>query len=248
MIPIDLEQETSQIAVIDIPTTGSARELRAIGAPLCCPPAMSCEVRAAGRGEPRSDSEMMLGHQPACNRKAHAARQLCCAGGGPRAPRAIDARLQVSERGSPPHNQLGKADLGLRRPLAPPVTAKVWSLTPGRVKVTPLQQLRSQTAVMVGNSTTSQNQKMFFPISISAAVRCCPPGRPPGQAPRGDQKGEWPWWPCRSFPACMNRTDVLLLVGAVYYQLGNHQQCIAFNDRWGRPPSTAGPTFTLGPG
>mmetsp|Transcript_2181 Transcript_2181/g.6511 ORF Transcript_2181/g.6511 Transcript_2181/m.6511 type:complete len:1397 (+) Transcript_2181:421-4611(+) len=33
------------------------------------------------------------------------------------------------------------------------------------------------------------------------------------------------------FPTCMNRTDVLLLVGAVYYQLGNYQQCIAFNDR-----------------
>ena len=28
-----------------------------------------------------------------------------------------------------------------------------------------------------------------------------------------------------------NRTDVLLLVGAIYYQLGNYEQCIAFNDR-----------------
>ena len=29
----------------------------------------------------------------------------------------------------------------------------------------------------------------------------------------------------------MARTDVLLLVGAVYYQLANYEQCIAFNDR-----------------
>lgn len=28
-----------------------------------------------------------------------------------------------------------------------------------------------------------------------------------------------------------NKTDVLLLIGAIYYQLGNYQQCIAFNDR-----------------
>lgn len=29
----------------------------------------------------------------------------------------------------------------------------------------------------------------------------------------------------------MNRTDVLLLIGAIYYQLSNYEQCIAFNDR-----------------
>ena len=28
-----------------------------------------------------------------------------------------------------------------------------------------------------------------------------------------------------------NRTDMLLLIGAIYYQLGNYRQCIAFNDR-----------------
>ncbi len=28
-----------------------------------------------------------------------------------------------------------------------------------------------------------------------------------------------------------NKTDVLLLIGAIYYQLGNYEQCIAFNDR-----------------
>ncbi|KAK9815277.1 hypothetical protein WJX72_000982 [[Myrmecia] bisecta] len=28
-----------------------------------------------------------------------------------------------------------------------------------------------------------------------------------------------------------HRTDVLLLIGAIYYQLGNYEQCIAFNDR-----------------
>ena len=28
-----------------------------------------------------------------------------------------------------------------------------------------------------------------------------------------------------------NRTDILLLIGAIYYQLGNYKQCIAFNDR-----------------
>ena len=33
------------------------------------------------------------------------------------------------------------------------------------------------------------------------------------------------------FPSCTNRTDVLLLIGAVYYQLGSYEQCIAFNDR-----------------
>lgn len=29
----------------------------------------------------------------------------------------------------------------------------------------------------------------------------------------------------------VNRTDILLLIGAIYYQLGNYKQCIAFNDR-----------------
>ncbi len=33
------------------------------------------------------------------------------------------------------------------------------------------------------------------------------------------------------FPSCTNRTDVLLLIGAIYYQLGSYEQCIAFNDR-----------------
>ncbi|KAL3130806.1 hypothetical protein ABBQ38_000142 [Trebouxia sp. C0009 RCD-2024] len=28
-----------------------------------------------------------------------------------------------------------------------------------------------------------------------------------------------------------NKTDVLLLIGAIYYQMGNYEQCIAFNDR-----------------
>lgn len=28
-----------------------------------------------------------------------------------------------------------------------------------------------------------------------------------------------------------NKTDVLLLIGAIYYQLGNYEQCIKFNDR-----------------
>lgn len=45
-------------------------------------------------------------------------------------------------------------------------------------------------------------------------------------------------WP-QILPACIlqvyvvnpNKTDVLLLIGAIYYQLGNYEQCIAFNDR-----------------
>ena len=33
------------------------------------------------------------------------------------------------------------------------------------------------------------------------------------------------------YPTHANRTDLLLLIGAIYYQLGNYEQCIAFNDR-----------------
>lgn len=33
------------------------------------------------------------------------------------------------------------------------------------------------------------------------------------------------------YAANAQRTDLLLLVGAIYYQLGNYEQCIAFNDR-----------------
>ena len=33
------------------------------------------------------------------------------------------------------------------------------------------------------------------------------------------------------YPTNPNRTDLLLLIGAIYYQLGNYQECIAFNDR-----------------
>lgn len=35
----------------------------------------------------------------------------------------------------------------------------------------------------------------------------------------------------QAYAANPNRTDVLLLIGAVYYQLQNYEQCIAFNDR-----------------
>lgn len=35
----------------------------------------------------------------------------------------------------------------------------------------------------------------------------------------------------KAFKANPNRTDVLLLIGAIYYQLKNYEQCIAFNDR-----------------
>ena len=37
--------------------------------------------------------------------------------------------------------------------------------------------------------------------------------------------------PVQIFPSCTSRTDVLLLIGAIYYQLGSYEQCIAFNDR-----------------
>ena len=33
------------------------------------------------------------------------------------------------------------------------------------------------------------------------------------------------------YPQNAHRTDLLLLIGAIYYQLGNYEQCIAFNDR-----------------
>ncbi len=33
------------------------------------------------------------------------------------------------------------------------------------------------------------------------------------------------------YPQNAHRTDLLLLIGAVYYQLGQYEQCIAFNDR-----------------
>lgn len=33
------------------------------------------------------------------------------------------------------------------------------------------------------------------------------------------------------YPVAPNRTDLLLLIGAIYYQLGNYSQCISFNDR-----------------
>lgn len=35
----------------------------------------------------------------------------------------------------------------------------------------------------------------------------------------------------QAYSANPNRTDILLLIGAVYYQLKNYEQCIAFNDR-----------------
>ena len=37
--------------------------------------------------------------------------------------------------------------------------------------------------------------------------------------------------PQQIYPTNPNRTDLLLLIGAIYYQLGNYQECIAFNDR-----------------
>ena len=33
------------------------------------------------------------------------------------------------------------------------------------------------------------------------------------------------------YPTNSRRTDLLLLVGAIYYQMGNYEQCISFNDR-----------------
>lgn len=33
------------------------------------------------------------------------------------------------------------------------------------------------------------------------------------------------------YPQHANRTNLLLLIGAIYYQLGNYEQCITFNDR-----------------
>lgn len=33
------------------------------------------------------------------------------------------------------------------------------------------------------------------------------------------------------YPQNAHRTDLLLLIGAIYYQLGQYEQCIAFNDR-----------------
>ena len=38
-------------------------------------------------------------------------------------------------------------------------------------------------------------------------------------------------WPQVYVGQNVNRTDILLLIGAIYYQLGNYKQCIAFNDR-----------------
>lgn len=43
-------------------------------------------------------------------------------------------------------------------------------------------------------------------------------------------------WSClqfavQAYAANPNRTDVLLLIGAIYYQKKNYEQCIAFNDR-----------------
>ena len=35
----------------------------------------------------------------------------------------------------------------------------------------------------------------------------------------------------QAYAANPNRTDVLLLIGAIYYQKKNYEQCIAFNDR-----------------
>ena len=40
----------------------------------------------------------------------------------------------------------------------------------------------------------------------------------------------WPM-PVQIYAANSTRTDLLLLIGAIYYQLGNYEQCIAFNDR-----------------
>ena len=39
------------------------------------------------------------------------------------------------------------------------------------------------------------------------------------------------WLLVQIYPTHSNRTDLLLLIGAIYYQLGNYEQCIAFNDR-----------------
>lgn len=108
-------------------------------------------------------------------------------------------------------------------------------------KVIPPRQTRSQTARTVIGTAPVLKPETVLPSHISPAIRCCPPGRPPGQAPHGGQRGG-AVVAVQIFPACMNRTDVLLLVGAVYYQLGNHQQCIAFNDRWGARPFTADPS------
>ena len=33
------------------------------------------------------------------------------------------------------------------------------------------------------------------------------------------------------YPQNHTQTGLLLLIGAIYYQLGNYEQCIAFNDR-----------------
>jgi Tetratricopeptide repeat len=41
----------------------------------------------------------------------------------------------------------------------------------------------------------------------------------------------WCVLPRQIYTAVPNRTDVLLLIGAIYYQIGNYDQCITFNDR-----------------
>ena len=33
------------------------------------------------------------------------------------------------------------------------------------------------------------------------------------------------------YPHYTDNTELLLLIGAIYYQLGEYEQCIAFNDR-----------------
>ena len=42
---------------------------------------------------------------------------------------------------------------------------------------------------------------------------------------------DWPLVRMQIYPQNAHRTDLLLLIGAIYYQLGNYEQCIAFNDR-----------------
>ena len=38
-------------------------------------------------------------------------------------------------------------------------------------------------------------------------------------------------FPLQVYPQNHTQTGLLLLIGAIYYQLGNYEQCIAFNDR-----------------